>query len=335
MIIDARGVAEGTRLDADVCIIGAGAAGITLARELAGGPLDVCLLESGGLTPDARTQALYEGKNVGWPYYSLDALRLRFFGGTTNHWGGVCRPLDDIDFAARSWVPSSGWPFGKAELDPYYRRAHEVCQLGPYDYDVAAIEDASRQRFHLDAARLETTMCQYSPPTRFGQVYREALERAPNVRTYLYANAVDLVPVESGRALSHVQAATLEGARFTVHARRFVLATGAIENARLLLASNGNRAGGLGNDHDLVGRFFMEHLSFPAGLLVPTMPGAAFKLYTQHSAMRGGHGFGQAHLSLPEAVLRRERLLNVRSWLPHARELDALRGTSEGVESIF
>jgi choline dehydrogenase-like flavoprotein len=161
------------------------------------------------------------------------------------------------------------------------------------------------------------------------------LERAANVTVYLHANAVDLVPIESGRGLSHVQGATLEGRRFTVRAQRFVLATGAIENARLLLASGGTAARGLGNDHDLVGRFFMEHLSFPAGLLVPTNETLSFKLYNEHRPMQGGRGTGQAFLTLPETVLRRERLLNVRAWLPPARDLEALRGTSEGVESVF
>src|SRR5262245_6018531 len=112
MLIDARTLPSGTRIEADVCIVGAGAAGITIARELARSALRVCVLESGGLGPDAATQALYEGENVGLPYYDLDRLRLRLFGGTTNHWTGACRPLDEHDFGARAWVPHSGWPFG-------------------------------------------------------------------------------------------------------------------------------------------------------------------------------------------------------------------------------
>lgn len=334
MINDARGLEDGAELAADICIVGAGAAGITLARELAGGPLKVCILESGGLTLEPRTQELYRGKNVGWPYYDLDVLRLRYFGGTTNHWSGVCRPLDDIDFAARPWVPLSGWPFRKADLDPYYRRAHELCDLGPYDYSVERWEGPGRPRLPLDARRLETTMCQLSPPTRFGQKYRSLLAQSANIAVYLHANAVDMVPAESGRALSRVRAATLEGTRFTVRAREFVLATGAIENVRLLLVSGG-AAGGLGNDRDLVGRYFMEHLGFPAGLLIPASERLSFELYTGYASMDGSGVKGQAYLTLPERVLREERLLNVRSWLPNATELAALRGSSEAVESVF
>ncbi len=93
---------------ADVCIVGAGAAGITMARQFIGQAFKVCLLEAGDIEFDARTQALYKGEIVGHPYYPLDAIRLRYFGGTTNHWAGACRPLDVRDFEVRPKIPDSG-----------------------------------------------------------------------------------------------------------------------------------------------------------------------------------------------------------------------------------
>ena len=107
MLIDARTLSKNTRIKTDVCIIGAGAAGITLAREFIGLPFRVCLLESGGLEYDADTQSLARGQSVGHAYYPLESARLRYFGGTTNHWGGACRPLDDIDFKQRPWMGPS------------------------------------------------------------------------------------------------------------------------------------------------------------------------------------------------------------------------------------
>ncbi len=331
--VDARRLDDGSRIEADICIVGAGAAGITLARELAGGSLDVCLLESGGLTLDPKTQALYQGENVGWPYYALDVLRLRYFGGTTNHWSGVCRPLDPIDFAARDWVPHSGWPIAKTDLDPYYARAHRACQLGPYDYHCDRFGPASRQLLPLDPARLRTTMCQLSPPTRFGLAYGDDLRKAANVTTYLYANAVDFVPVESGKALSHVLAATLDGTRFTVQAKQIVLATGAIENVRLLMSARGGA--GLANDSGLLGRYFMEHLSFPAGLLLPERPYVEPTFYTDPVAMHETKVKGLGYLTFPDPLQRALRLLNTRCWIRPADGLEALRGTSEAVESVF
>ena len=129
-------VERGSTLRADVCIIGAGAAGISIAQALIGSPARVLLLESGGLEPDSGTQRLAEGTVRGnGQQPPLHTSRLRYFGGTTNHWVGWCAPLDEIDFAQRSWVPDSGWPISRAALTPYYRRAHEVCDLGPFDYE--------------------------------------------------------------------------------------------------------------------------------------------------------------------------------------------------------
>jgi len=136
MFIDSRTLPENTVVESDVCIVGAGAAGITLAQELIGQPYQVCLLESGGFDFDAVTQALYTGDNVGVPYFPLDYSRARYHGGSTNLWGGTSRPLDEIDFEARPWMPYGGWPITRAELDPYYERAQKTCGLGPFEYNL-------------------------------------------------------------------------------------------------------------------------------------------------------------------------------------------------------
>src|ERR671914_1965691 len=135
MLLDARSIPPGELLSTDVCIIGGGAAGISVALEMAGHAARVLLLESGGMKADEAPQELYRGTATGHPYYELDACRLRFLGGSTNFWGGWCRPLDALDFEQRDWVPNSGWPFARKDLDPLYARAHSVCRLGPYDYD--------------------------------------------------------------------------------------------------------------------------------------------------------------------------------------------------------
>ncbi|MCB1914043.1 MAG: hypothetical protein KDG53_19450, partial [Rhodocyclaceae bacterium] len=124
MLIDSRSLPEATRIEADIAIVGGGAAGIAIAREFIGGGLRVALLESGGLDYDDDTQDLYVGEVTGNPSIALDASRLRYLGGTSNHWAGYCRPLDEADLNPRPWVPHSGWPITRVSLDPYYRRAH-------------------------------------------------------------------------------------------------------------------------------------------------------------------------------------------------------------------
>ena len=312
MFIDARTLSNETQIQSDVCIVGAGAAGITLAREFIGESLEVCLLESGGLDLDGDTQSLYRGEIIGYPYYPLDTVRLRYFGGTTNHWAGACRPLDEIDFSSRPWVPYSGWPFDKSHLDQFYRRAHAIVQLGSYDYDPKTWESEESPRLPIIGDRVATAMYQVSPPTRFGKIYREEIKRAQNISTFLYANVVEIEANASARSINRLRVTSFQGNKFSVTARVFILATGAIENPRLLLASNKIRRKGLGNETDLVGRFFMEHLSIPGALFLPSDPSIRTGLYEEQE--KNG-AVGKGYLILTHETLRREEILNLRAFV--------------------
>jgi choline dehydrogenase-like flavoprotein len=307
MLLDARSLSYGEELTCDVCVVGAGAAGITLARELAGKQVSVCVLEAGGLEYDPATQALYEGDVVGHGYFSLDSCRVRIFGGTTTHWNGWCRPLDEVDLRRRDWVPDSGWPLERTELDTYYARAHQLCGLGPYDYSLPEWERAGGARaLPIPRDRVASALYQFSPPTRFGVAYRDELRRASGVHVLLRANAVRVQLDPEGRRVSGVAARTLEGKRIVVRGRRTVLAAGGIESARLLLASNDVRPNGIGNQHDLVGRYFSDHPHAPAGLLgLPKRVSTAF--YEQRAGIRGATVRGA--LVLPDRLEASERLL--------------------------
>lgn len=311
MIEDARSLEAGTLIETDLAIIGGGAAGITLALELAGSGLDICLLESGGLEYEEETQKLYEGGIAPRWYFPLHQCRLRYFGGSTNHWGGWCRPLAPIDFEARDWVPHSGWPITRADLDPWYQRAQPLIEAGPFRYESPEFWE---QRFGepmpvFPLGRVTTEFFQYSPPTRFGSRYRDELAAAGNVRILLHANVTEIESNEAASEVSGLQVATLAGNRFRVRARACVLAAGGIENARLLLHSSRVRPAGLGNDRDLVGRFFMEHPHVPLMAHVAcTRPAVLPSIYTQHLL----HEKATVHALLvpTETLLREERLLN-------------------------
>ncbi len=287
MLIDFRELDHDITLDADICIIGAGAAGITLAWALRDSPLNVILLESGGLAYDAAIQSLYKGESVGRSYFPLDATRLRYFGGSTNHWGGWCAPLQEIDFEPRSWVPYSGWPIRKQQLDPYYATAQQLCQLGPYHYQVEDWNDEYRAfpPFHPD--KVQIGFWQFSPPTRFGKQYRDVLEQAKNVRVFLYANVAELVTNEGASQVKAAHIRTLQGKTGTVRARVFILACGGIENARLLLLSQRTESRGLGNRHDLVGRFFMDHPHDVPAVILATEPRTLVQSFTVFTRFDG------------------------------------------------
>jgi choline dehydrogenase-like flavoprotein len=307
MLIDARGISTGTVVKADVAVVGAGAAGISLSLELAAKGIEVCLLESGGTQPDWDNQSLYSGRSIGLPHCPLDVCQLRYLGGNTNAWGGWCRPLEAIDFEPRPWVEASGWPFPMAELMPYYRRAHEICQVSD-DYVLKHALDELRharaEPLAFDPSKLETLIYRFSPPTRFGQEYRPRLRNAPSLRCFLHANVLSIKAAASARTVARLLVGTLSGVRFEVAARRYVLAAGGIENARLLLLSNDVAAAGLGNRYDLVGRFYMDHPHTRRQLMVPSgrlMSGLYGELFRPRRIM--------ARIALPDETQRRERLL--------------------------
>jgi len=330
MIVDLRGIPDKTTINADVAIIGSGPAGITLAKELGDSGVTVALFESGGEDYDADVQALYSGRNVGLPYYDLDVTRLRFLGGSSNHWEGMCRPIDDEDFAAHDWIPLSGWPIEAASLQGYYRRAQEILELGPYEYDAATW-----------LKRLNTTMLgtiPFSPeivdhtvwrfkkggPVRFGAKYRDYLQKSPSVTTYLNASVTELMTNQSGDRIESFTISTLDHKSYTATARIFVVAAGGIENPRILLASNkGAHANGIGNAHDQVGRYFMEHVAAPVGQLVLSDEDTPTQLYTNfaHEFVVDGVT-AQAGMVLRPEVREKMKLLNTILTL----EMDAPAG---------
>ena len=261
MHIDARKIADHSVIEGDVCIVGAGAAGISMALDWIDTKHKVILLEGGGFEYDDLVQDLYAGKTTGQKYYPLKSARLHYFGGTTGHWAGLCSPFESIDFEKRDWVPHSGWPITRKDLDPYYARANQKLKLGPYEYgiDYWQKENPKLIPLPLDSTVVWSKVWQ-SSTARFGALYKNQIVQAKNIYLYTYANVVDIKANESISSIQQVEVKNHAGKTHTVRAKHFILACCAIQNARLLLASNSQASHGLGNDHDIVGRYFMEHL---------------------------------------------------------------------------
>lgn len=309
MLVDALTTDPGQIVEADVCIVGSGAAGITLARALDAGDRTVCVLEGGGLRRDRNTQSLYSGECLGTLLERrrgyISTSRLRLFGGTTGHWTGFCRPLDELDFMVRSWVPYSGWPITKADLNPYYSRAAEVVEIDPFD-DALDEGAGGPESVIFQNDSIVTRRYRFSPPTRFGRVYRRELTRSRRVTVWLNANVTSIDVDETGSRVTQCQVSTLGGRRFVARAKTFVLATGGIENPRLLLASDAVHKTGLGNGNDLVGRFFMDHPHVGTGYVVLTDRSSALASY------QGGRGdHTMAALCPSPRAQERHGLLNV------------------------
>ena len=332
MLLDATNIPADSLLQVALCIIGAGPVGITIARQLAGSGVDVILIESGAERHTKQAGDFLRGRSVGYPSHT-DRTRQRGYGGTSNHWtnsGLRARPLDPIDFEARPEVPDSGWPLTYGELVPYFRRAQDALGLGPYEYATEAWEDAeSAPRIPFASTDVQTGMFQFGPRDHFMKTYDEVAS-APHVQLLLNSTVVELATTTDGSALDHVRVAGPDGRRFSVRARAYVLAGGGIENARILLASRSTRSAGLGNEHDLVGRYYMEHISTDSGFFWPTDPTllGRLKLYAEHWSASGTKL--QGFLKLSPEVLRRERLLNAGFWVMPGRA----DWTSAGVTSL-
>lgn len=309
MHLDLADLEPDASLEADLCVVGAGIAGTVIARSFLGTGVRVALLESGGLDYEPEIQAFAEGENLGFDYYPLANARLRMFGGTTVIWGGRVAMLDEIDFEQRDWIPHSGWPFTRSEIEPWYAHAREVLELSALPLDERLFEHLGVTPPPFDRDAIRIGFWQFDKLIgRFGAERGGDLWRAPNVQVITHATVTHIQATADGRAISHVRVAAPGGRRATVRARRFVLAAGGIDNARLLLASHDVHPRGLGNDRDLVGRFFMEHPHARGGRIRFKRPWSMLKrLLLRH---RVGSETVVACLRPGEALQRRAGILN-------------------------
>jgi choline dehydrogenase-like flavoprotein len=274
MFIDSRTLDDGKKFERQVCIIGAGAAGLTLATSLGRAGIEVDLVESGGLKIEVGTQKLTTARFIrDGAMRDIATQRLRYFGGTTGHWGGNCHPLDPFEFEPHDWIPDSGWPITRKDLDPFYDRARETLRLphDSYQYDPVGLGIDDRPTFIGQDGADTFEMVQWRrtqpEPLRFSKQFGEEIAKSAAVRCFLNANATEIVPNKTGDRIESLRVATLSGKKLEFRARQYVLCTGAIENARLLLMSNSVVSAGVGNQKDMVGRCFSEH-GFRAGKLM-------------------------------------------------------------------
>jgi choline dehydrogenase-like flavoprotein len=248
----------------DVCVCGAGPAGITIARKLAQSGKHVVLLEAGGFDPTEQSQSIYDGENIGiQTYYGLNGCRLRYFGGTSNHWSGLCGLLDEVDFMDRGYTGLPGWPISRQDVLATLSEARDILDLGKQSFDTP------RDPLWVSST-LQIRGTAQSPPTRFGEKYRSEIIQSSKIDLFLNANVVDILMNSSLTTVSSFVVRDYSGGQAAVTANNFVVAFGGIENARILLNSNTQIASGIGNHSDFVGRCFMEHPEIMVGRFIQT-----------------------------------------------------------------
>lgn len=281
MIATLEELASASTLDATVCIVGAGAAGITLACELDGSGFKVLLLEAGGLHPDMATSDEQYRGTANAPHPNPSEFRRVVFGGTTGTWGGRCVPFDPIDFEKRDYVANSGWPIAYDEVAQYYPRALSYCDAGAFDFSVGGSLSGSPGAARPSSARplptipglrddgliLGDRIERYSLPTDFGKRYRARLTASTNVTTVLNARCIALHRQPGAERIESITVVDRSAKRHTVRAQVFVLAMGGIEAPRLLMQSD-PQGPGLGNQSDQLGRYYACHFENFLGRLV-------------------------------------------------------------------
>jgi choline dehydrogenase-like flavoprotein len=272
VIVDLDDDTDCSDLSADLCVVGSGAAGLALASEFCSTTRSTVLLEAGGFEAEPASEELLDCETSGHAFEGYRTGRARVFGGATTLWGGQALPLENIDFEARSWVAHSGWPFGRGALRDYYRRAGTFLRVVPGSDEVDSFASHDGSPLPFDPNLLETIFSRWAPQPSLRDLIRGDLERSRNVRVLLHAPVVDIALTETCDTVAAVHVRARSGRMIKVRARVYILACGAIENARLLLASNRQAPAGIGNECGHVGRFFLDHPTAQVGNLVSSRP---------------------------------------------------------------
>ncbi len=254
MIYDLNILKEVNNLDNkfDVCIIGAGAAGITIANKLKKAGLKIALCEAGSYEYTEESQDFYKGKLVGDHYFDLDIARLRYLGGSTNHWGGWCRSFEPVDFDRGYLGEEYKWPITYKELFKFRNTACNILEIDD-DFDFKSSEDKKVKKIKF----------QFSPPVRFKDKYQDELQKASNVNVFINANLYDISGENSIIKFAHFKSYTKN--KIKIQASKFIFAMGGIENSRFLLWFKKKYQNKFFDNTTPIGKYWMEHPHFNLG----------------------------------------------------------------------
>lgn len=341
MIEDLRQFETGKTLSVDVCLVGAGAAGITIAKKLIGSGLRVCVVEAGGINDEPDTQALYQGESVGH-LVTLDEGRYRVFGGSTTRWSGRCATLDPIDFQVRDWIPKSGWPIALESLLPYYIQAQSMSGFQKsWASDETIIKSLGIElpKFESEYVRpyiWHFALEGYHVNFCWSAAYRHELDADPNTHVLLHANLVAFEGNADGSNIEAVNVSSLTNVSMTIRAKAFVLCCGGIENARLLLNAPENIQRRV-NEFDNVGRYFAQH---PRGCIatLKTTPQTAQRLqnlFTVFWRRRRSNPTYEIGFALSEQAQREHGLVNASAAIYYAARSDSYWNSIDRLREAF
>jgi choline dehydrogenase-like flavoprotein len=325
----------------DLIVVGGGAAGLTIVRELSGLGLKILLLESGGLQESSRHEALnrvevqgsLNDDNIRQARHKFHSHQLKFWsgetqkfgvrcrvlGGSTTGWAGKVAPFDAVDFIQRDWIPNSGWPIDSAAIAPYIDRAAEWLDLGPIIHD-RAFWGAAKLKEPPEVSRMQHLTSFFWQFSRSRHDTLDVMRFGPEFRrethhdvTVVFNATVSAVKLDADGITGVEIISSLSGSsRSTVQSAHVVLAAGAIENARLLLMSKDLAGDALGNAHDVVGRYLTDHPCISLGAVSPDSHAHAAALLGFFPLQKNYRAFIYSHgLALRKEVQKCEHLPNM------------------------
>jgi len=272
MIFDFENLDDHSVLDTDICIVGSGVAGLLLAKEFLNTDTKVLVLEGGGKKDELQSQKLYQSDVVGLEHDGVHNGRFRVYGGSSTRWGGQLMTSRKQDFETKDYIPFSGWPISKNELDSYYPRAEAIMRVNDKSYESDLWNDLDTQPIHFNSDSFQYRFSKWASfkNRNLAKYVGPLCKISSNVNILLHANATEIMLNNESDSVESITIKSYKGKQASIKAKTFIICAGTIDTARLLLASKSTSKNGVGNDNDLVGRYFQDHISYRVARLKPT-----------------------------------------------------------------
>ena len=298
----------------DLCIIGSGHAALPIALNLDGKKIKICIIPGGKSSFSKKLQDTYVGtSNLNIP---LDKYRLKIFGGTSKIWGGRCIPFKPIDFVKRKYMKMSGWPISLSELDKYYEKASDYLDIGKSKFDRQALDTCVNYLIKgLNSKDLVADEIEkFSLPTDFAIKYKQKIKSSSNIFLFKNSFLTSIQFNKESNAIDHINCQNLSGKYYKIFAKNYVLATGGIENARILLHKfNFNKKYTCGNKFNNVGKYFMTHFS---GIIAKIKLNKSVKVNNKYEKTIDGV-YARRRLSISESTQKKYKIFNFSAFLHH------------------
>lgn len=270
MLTDAESLQDRSVFESDICIVGAGVAGLLLADSLSEQNLRIHVLEGGGSVLEDRSQNLYQVQHEQLIHDGATNGRFRVYGGSSTRWGGQLLPFSSEVFNKRPWRSAESWPISPADIYRYEVAVHNIMGVNDLPFFDDSDNELNFRELNELVPQVRARFSKWTPFRRrnLRNTLGKKIEKKPNARLFLHANVTEIRLEPKGERVASLLVKDYQGRKFEFKARYFVLAASTIEVVRLLLNSKQCSQSGIANKHGLVGKKIHDHLSLTVGEIV-------------------------------------------------------------------